>query len=265
MQIRAIIVVLVTLIFMSCGMSVFTTQSSDYTPKYPEELMLRLKGEIKGNGVSDDFAVIIGANTEVRHRGNISFTYQALIESGYQRKNIFILDTASRTPYFPKTDTTSIDAVRQLFWYLSAVVEKDDTLLVYVSGHGVRVKDQSYIKLNGKELMASEVFIEMLDALEPATGFMFMDHCYWGIELRPAGCQWVTLTVTRSNVTSKGTAFPRLFWAGVRDALSIQEAFEFAKENDPNTKSTDNRPKLFIGECTHKLALPIAIDRVISY
>src|SRR5688572_13056904 len=91
------------------------------------------------NGVVDHFAVLIGANTELRHRGNLSMAYQVLIEQGYRAENVYILDSEGEAVFFPTTDRTTRETMQSLFEHLRDIVEPQDTLFIYVTGHGRRV------------------------------------------------------------------------------------------------------------------------------
>src|SRR5688572_21509321 len=72
----------------------FTSTSSEFVPPEPEALQARIVHEgSTPNGQVDHFAVLIGADTELRHRGNLSLAYQVLLEQGYDRQKIYILDS----------------------------------------------------------------------------------------------------------------------------------------------------------------------------
>jgi hypothetical protein len=57
-----------------CALSgFFTSTSSEFKPSPPDTLESRLGMENESpNGKVDHFAVLIGANTELRHQGNLS-------------------------------------------------------------------------------------------------------------------------------------------------------------------------------------------------
>lgn len=250
-----------SLFLASCGSGIFKMTDSNFTPAYPEHLIERLYGKIGGNGQVDHYAIIIGANTEMRHRNTISFAYQILLERGYLAKNVFILDSASRTPIFPKIDFTTYDSIRQLFWHISRVVEKHDTLLVYVTGHGNRIKDEPYLMLNEGEHLDPESLLKLIDDVKPRSGMLFLDQCYWGQEFKPEGCEWTTITVSTTTTTSSGDMFPRLFWSYFRgkdrDLVSIESAFLRAKREDKSTQKKENHPEITVGSCFQSYQLPI--------
>src|SRR5262249_17398688 len=79
-------------VLSGCAMTGWLSSSPhphDAPPKEQSALEERLlsDGE-RPNGQVDHFAVLIGANTELRHRGNLSMAYQVLVEQGYDARNI---------------------------------------------------------------------------------------------------------------------------------------------------------------------------------
>ena len=239
------------LLIAGCASEPITT-SSLYTPPHPSQLYRYLGFVPKGNGKPDMFAVIIGANTEHRHRGNISLAYQVLIEQSYKRQDIFILDTDDSGPFFPRIDVTSRDAVEALLGYLKDTVEQDDTLLVYITGHGKRVNNQPSVVLNMGEMFRISELIHQLSLINPSKGFLFIDHCYAGESVIPPNCQWNVVTVSTDTTTSWATSFPRLFWNAFRwGEETIEDAFWYAVEHDKGTRSGKNHPALHKGNCAN--------------
>ena len=235
---------------------IFKITSSTYQPNYPDDLLRRIKKE-KPNNKPDHFAVILGLNTEQRHQGSISLSYQVLIERGYKRENIYILDPEGKTPIFPTTDTTSINSVEILFKHLSEIVGIDDTLLIYITGHGKRIDKKSHLVLNMSEILPAEDFIKILSKIHPSVGMIFADHCYWSSDFKPDDCNWVSIAVSTTETTSSGTSFPRLFWWSTRRGETILSAFNEAKREDISTKKKENRPSINFGACLLKDKLNI--------
>lgn len=215
------------------------------------------------NGQVDHFAVLLGAHTELRHRGNLSMAYQVLIEQGYKRDNVYILESDSDGTFFPTTDVASRATVTRLFDHLRKIVEKQDTLLIYVTGHGRRVNATSEadgqaqtigvstIVLNETEELADWELAEMLQGLEPASGIAFFDQCYGAIFATiTRACNFVFITTAAEDETSYGVAFPRAFWTAFRTAkpaaepTSVLDAYRFAAREDRGTQLGYNRPQI---------------------
>jgi len=227
-----------------------TGLKSSFVPPHPSHLLDRIRPIPKGNGVVDHFALLIGANTEYRHQGNLSLAYQVLIEEGYKRDNVFILDVNTGSPIFPKTETTSRLAVYEIMRFLRNVIEPHDTLLVYVTGHGAKDELKSNIMLNPSQKMGVPEFVALLRRVKPKAGMLFMDQCYAGYSVRIHQCNWYVVTVATDDTTSQGTSFPRYFWDAFRQgAKTVQEAFESAHGRDEATKKGENQPKIWVGDC----------------
>jgi hypothetical protein len=244
-----------------------SSQHLDLKGKEPIALEERIAevGE-KPNGKIDHFAVLIGANTELRHRGNLSMAYQVLIEQGYKAEDIFILDSEGETPFFPVTDVTTRASMHRLFSYLRRVVEPHDTLFIYVTGHGRRVTADkedngqkgtigvSTILLNKSEEMSEWEFGTLLDGLFPETAIAFFDQCYGArFSMIAKSCNFVFITTADEAETSYGVTFPRAFWAAFREPelskapTTVLDAFKFAMVADRGTRLGFNRPKIANG------------------
>jgi hypothetical protein len=218
------------------------------------------------NGKVDHFAVLIGANTELRHRGNLSMAYQVLVEQGYTRDKIYILDSEGDSDFYPAAEKTSRAAMYRLFAHLKRIVEPHDTLLIYVTGHGRRVVADSEdngrqstigvstILLNRSEEMSDWEFGTLLDGLNPEIGIGFFDQCYGAkFSMIANSCNFVFITTASADETSYGVSFPRAFWGAFRDPAlahkppSIVEAYEYATNTDRGTRMGYNRPQLTKG------------------
>jgi hypothetical protein len=262
------IALLVTGLGLETGCAVTSWLSSSHAPEIKPKEPIALENRLaedgeKPNGEVDHFAVLIGANTELRHRGNLSLAYQVLLEQGYKAENIFILDAEGETPFFPVTDVTTRDAMHRLFAHLKRVVEPQDTLFIYVTGHGRRVTADkedngqkgtigvSTILLNKTEEMSDWEFSTLLDGLNPETGIAFFDQCYGArFSMIAKSCNFVFITTADETETSYGVTFPRAFWSAFREPdlskgpLSVLDAFKFAMVADRGTRLGFNRPKI---------------------
>jgi hypothetical protein len=189
------------------------------------------------------FALIIGLNAEERHRGNISLAYQVLLESGYKRNNIFILDISTSGPFFPKTETTSFASFQKIVSILVNVVGQEDDIIIYVTGHGDVINGIPYMNLNPSERIEPREFLASLSMINAGQALLFVDQCYWIEQLPPPRCNWTVISVSTQSSTSHGVGFPRLFWSSFRnDITTAQDAFTYALLNDVSTQFGENIP-----------------------
>jgi hypothetical protein len=226
------------------------------------ENRILIDGSVKNDRV-DHYAVLIGAHTELRHRGNLSLAYQVLIEQGYRRENVYILESEGDATFFPTTDVASRATVTRLFDHLRKIVETQDTLLIYVTGHGRRVTATSEsdgkaatvgvstLVLNSREELADWELAAMLEGLEPAAGIAFFDQCYGAIFATiTRACNFVFITTAAEDETSYGVAFPRAFWAAFRmpppvgTMTSVLTAYRHAERVDRGTQLGYNQPQI---------------------
>ncbi len=237
------------LIFFLCfilSCATFRLTHTEYFPPSPQRLEQTLnKYHKKGN----DFAVLIGGRSEIRHKNNISIAYQTLLSRGYRPQNIFILDSdGGNPPQFPITDTTTKQTIGKLFWWMSKNINTSNTLLIYMTGHGIKRKfNTSVFTLNTIEDLRKFEFIQILREIHPKYGIVITDFCYWGVIKDESLKNWVFMSVTDDDHTSYGTVFSRKFWRYQlkNKSASIIESFVFAGNNDPGVKKGANRPDIY--------------------
>lgn len=199
------------------------------------------------------YAVLIAGNSEDRHRNNLSMSYQVLLEQGYNREDVFIFDSeGGDTPLFPITDQTTERTIQMLFLWLSDHVTENDSLFIYMTGHGTKttsIRQSAYV-LNNGQILEKQTFIEMLETINPKVGIVFADFCYWGsITGHKRLNEYIFITATDDDHVSYGTTFARAFWKSFRKVekqMSILDSYIDAYANDPFTskRKDANHPSL---------------------
>lgn len=258
----------VALVVLTSGCALtswFTSTSNEFQPPDPELLSVRLATEgTEPNARVDHYAVLLGGDTDLRHRGNLSLAYQVLIEQGYSRDHIYILDSEGDTPFFPITDVTTRASVFMLFKHLGHVIEPEDTLFIYVTGHGRRITADevaagkngvigvSTLVLNPGEELAQDEFSNLLEQIAPKAAIALFDQTFWGPFSSPKLCNYVVITTSQPEDPSHGNAFPRAFWGAFRERKnmripSIFDAFKFAMVADRETTLGRNKPRISHG------------------
>ena len=248
---KKLITILLSAVFLfSCGTANFSQTKPTYSAPTPNKLIKRLSN-ISPNGKPDNFAILLGASTELRHKANLSIAYQTLLEKGYKKENIFILDSDGLSPFFPSDGTTSKASVKLLFEKLAKIVEKEDGLFIYITGHGRRVSASgigvSTISLNAGEELSYSQLINMLDGISPKYGFIFIDNCYTDLYITPNLDEFIFLSVSTPTTLSKNVSFPRTFfkiWRNENEPSSIQSIFKKTIIEDRATIQGFNKPKL---------------------
>jgi len=260
------------LLLASCA-DTFRMTYSVFIPSSPIRLEERLKTEpILDKNIQEPrhFAVLIGGNTEDRHRNNLSLAYQVLIEQGYKRKDVFIFDSEGGSPaIFPITDATNAKTIKIMFEWLANNVTERDSLMIYMTGHGRKMipSNESAYVLNKAENLLKKDFAKMISNIHPNVGIVFGDFCYWGAFTESKGIEkYIFITATDDDHVSYGTTFGRAFWNSFRlynKEMSVYEAYLEALVNDPLFARKDanhpslsffgTRPELFniLGEKIH--------------
>lgn len=242
---RLILVAL--LLLCSCG-SIFTSTSFKFTPTAPARLEKRLSGHKSGQDGPKHYAVLIAGHSELRHRNNLSISYQVLLEQGYNSNNIFILDSEGGTPpQFPITDQTNLQSLKMLLKWLADTVTENDSVLFYLTGHGKRDNNKSFFMLNKSETYEKSDFIKLVSLIRPNVGIIITDLCYWGAEMSPNYLkEYMWISATDDTHTSHGTTFGRAFWGSFREfkenKTSILDAYVYSVTNDTGTLKGNNHP-----------------------
>ena len=182
------------------------------------------------------FAFLIGANTEDRHRNNISLAYQVLIESGYNPRNVFIVDSEGGNPaIFPLDATATTNSIKLVFETLRENITKEDTIFIYLTGHGEKKDDEVFLLANKQEKVSYKEFISEIMKLHPKSGIVFFDNCYFGVSGNRRN-EFSFISVASFTHVSIGNDFARYFFRYIRDHQenrpTVYEAFEFAKQKD---------------------------------
>lgn len=244
-QLKKFIILLFCLL-VGCVSNPFKMTEFEYKPPDAHRTLATLVN-VKTSPKIEHFALLIGANTEQRHRNNLSLAYQVLIEQGYDRRLIFILDSEGGNPVtYPLTDVTTYDSFDTILGWLQKNMGVEDTLLVYITGHGTK----SGLVFNKKQTIQKSIFWSMLEkTIYPSKGIIFTDICYWGAHEHMWDIEkstWVILSVTDSEHTSQGSSFPRLFWRSFRELneKSLSSHWGWAVSRDPGVKSQGNRPQI---------------------
>ena len=209
----------------------------------------------------DKYAILISGSTNYRHKENLSLAYQVLLENGFDKGNIFILDTdGERGAFYPTDYDASRASVEDTIGFLSNYIDEKDLLFFYVTNHGGRTEaiskdgqaiEESTICLFDGDMPESELEI-LLSSLNYKKAVMVFDQCYsGGFAERMGYGNNICIAASDSDKSSWGNTFPQAFFKAWRDIsadrnmdkrISIQEAFDYAVENDDYAKKGDNNP-----------------------
>lgn len=246
--------------------SLFLSGCGDF-PK-PVNLERRLSQEVATqNHTEDKYAVIISGNTDYRHKENLSLAYQVLLENGFQKENVYILDDeGDKTAFYPVDDIASKEAIKMLFGHLAKRVDSKDLLFVYTTGHGGRTSIDKEINgetkrikvfgiaIPGEDLLETEM-AEYLSDVHPRAGVLVYDQCYsGGFAERTGRGNYIGISASEADELSHSNTFPQTFFGAWRNKsadknndgrLSIREIFDYTVQNDEKTKDGSQKPQFF--------------------
>ncbi len=238
----------------------------------PQKLEQRIAHEnAQPNGKSDKYAVLINGSDEWRFRMDTCLIYQILLENGFQKENIYILDEEGKEDFlYPADDIAGRKIIEALFAYLAKKVDENDTFVVHISDHGTR-NEIPLENSNSNEIQEvteivlpygniNELDLERyLSKIKPKWGLVTTDICYGGaLATRVGKGKYVGIAQT----TAKDLGYERMrdsfggfFYQAFRKtgeadengdgSVTLNEAFDYAKEKHSWSKLRIVIPQLF--------------------
>lgn len=219
----------------------------------PERLNQRIAQEKLIPPLGNKYTVLISGQTEERHEKNLSLAYQVLLESGFLKDNIYILDyEGDKTAYYPVDDHANPVSVRAVLAHLQARISSEDLLLIYITDHGDKerrvvrtgkLKERRNVSVFGlqEENMDEIELAFYVEQIKPKIGIYIFVQCYGGgFADRLAGSGRITIAANAKDKMCDGFSFSQPFFNAFRDRgadingdgrISIQEAFEYALKN----------------------------------
>ncbi len=235
-------------------------------PQKYKNLEKRISEEVaRPNWEPDKYGVIIcGKNDNITYKENLSLAYQVLLENGFQKENIYVLDgKGNKSPSYPVDGSASKGTIKKLFNHLDKKIDSNDLLFLYVTDHGEKVKkihnngninDLSTIVIPDGHLLETEME-EYLSQINPKTGILVFDQCYGGgFAKRTGKGKYIGISACESNNVSVSNTFPQAFFNSWKDSTSdfnkdgrtsVKEAFYYAAENDYHSITSHQRPQIY--------------------
>ncbi|MFA5887712.1 MAG: C13 family peptidase [Candidatus Nanoarchaeia archaeon] len=216
-----------------------------------------------GNG-PEKYAVLISGQTEERHALNMTLVYNFLLDNGYEKNNIQVLDGkgSDRLYCYPVDAAATVDNVRAAFESLESKLDKDDSLFVYVSDHGGQTYTPkgdalSTISTNDGSTLDQRTFEGFVNDLNYGLGVFIFDQCYSGgfaeetghgnnVSIASASADESAYSGGIHNSFTayfiKAYIFSQFSDGNLDGNVSITEAFEYADSNNPYTVQDLQQP-----------------------
>lgn len=132
---------------------------------------------------------------------------------------------------------STADEVKKAFATIRASIKPDDTVFVFMIGHGSTDSKQYKMSLVGPDLTATD-YATMIKGLNTRRVVIINMTSASGDFLKPVSNEgWITITATRSGQEQNATRFPEYFVAALSNPeadqdkngrVSVLEAFDFA-------------------------------------
>ncbi|MBI2102297.1 caspase family protein [Candidatus Woesearchaeota archaeon] len=203
------------------------------------------------------YAVIINGDTSALHKGNVTEAYHTLRAVGYADENIFLF-----TSNFPRgSDFSSIttlatkESVELVLTRLEDIVDENDTLLVYTTGHGNKDKNGTTVVLDDAELSADRLR-ELIENTRAGKYIVVADQCFSGGIVAAVSSiegEVAAYSSTDADHTTYCKSFARPFWESFKDSsadsdgdgtVELEEAFDHAAHSHLN-KDEEGSPQKF--------------------
>lgn len=214
---------------------------------------------------SEKYAVMISGESEKRHRENLALAYDVLLENGFRKRNIYILDDkGEKRSAYPVDGLASKGTIKAMFDNLGKRIDSNDLLFVYTTGHGERVIFRS--EINGKRHdrecsrlkvlgdVSEDDMAEYLEGVHVGVGVVVSDQCYGGGFAEAVGKgNYIGISASGAGQISESNTFAQAFFNSWRDKMadtnrdertSIREAYEYANAYDINAHSGKQMPRL---------------------
>ncbi len=140
----------------------------------------------KSLNMENRYVIIINGDTSRLHLGNVERFYQTVLNLGYIDQNIYIL---SPYPVAKRSEAGKFNHLKatyhniKIFFHsLKNILNKDHEVLIYVTGHGERLKTKkkSGVALEKNYILEQSQFSNFVNNLSFSQLILVMDTCYSG-------------------------------------------------------------------------------------
>ena len=215
------------------------------------------------------YAILISGSNEKRDKLDLTFAYQILLEDGFERTNIHILDSDGKeTQLYPVEGRATKSRIKKILGELAGKIEQDDLLFVYFTGHGDRGRlskskreDVSAIELSRTYMNQIELK-KLLDQIRGGRIVVLADVCYGGGIAQAVSskrCIGISGCKAETGVYGDvGDTFGFFFMGAYRDIkesdlnrdgrVSIDEAFLYAGDRRMRSRRRWTEPTIYPSE-----------------
>jgi len=228
--------------------SMFLTGCDSYQPQNQRLEQRRLEQRIARqeyvqNNTRDKYGILFSGNTDSRYRENLSLVYNTLVQEGFDKNNIFVLDYDGHQDdkKYPVDGAATKDNLQKTLEEIRKGLDNQDIFFMYTTDHGGREDGESNISLpNSEELKESELQ-DYLKGFNPNYGVLVFDQCYsGGFAERLGKGRFIAISAGENELTWS-SALPDAFFGAYQNKsesdlnedgnISVREAFDYSLKN----------------------------------
>jgi len=218
-----------------------------------------------GYDAPERYALMISGATEDRDIADLSLAYETLLEKGFKKENIYILDSDGVEAWdYPVFGTASKKDIIKAIGELEKKVTSNDLFFLFTTDHGNRVEKSlfglidyeiSTFVLGGDEEISQLELAAELERVKPSLGIYLFDQCYsGGFAEQFGGKNIVAIASSKADELAWGDEgdtmgyhFLDAFMKYTADEnedgkVSIKEAFDYMLKNHTKTIGGDQTP-----------------------
>jgi len=201
---------------------------------------------------SEQYAILINQDSEEeRHINNLELATNTLLSNGYDPCNIYALSDQNKSSNCPSNQFKANKAnLKLLVENVENVLEEDDSLLIYITGHN----DPDVITLASKEIPHTS-FKKIFSSLKPLDLILIVDTCYAETltSNMTKATNWISFAGCSKDREMSCSLFTPVFWQNLAGPnQSINNAFEKAnleyRQYVDNGEMTPNQAKVAMSQ-----------------
>lgn len=201
----------------------------------------------------DKYAILVSADGEDKYKENITFGYQSLLRTDFNKDHIYVLSGHKGIGSYNRGEATQ-ENLSKILDELKEKIDGDDLVLFYITNHGGNKYlffGESEVEFDGENITASDLN-DMFSGINPNYVIAVFTQCKPGEFLDYFGQNnGIAIGSSRANKNSFENDFSIAFFEGVggkdKDGnninadsnndsrLSIEELFDYASKNDEKT------------------------------
>jgi len=215
---------------------------------YPDQIPnQRLEERLSGSELVQDekrkkYGILLAGHAgygKWRMDSHIALAYQTLLQEGFDKDNIFVLDSNGYQYHnrYPIDGKATKDNLQKILSKISRGIGKNDLFFLFTTSHGGVKDNKSYLCLLNEQLSSRELE-RYLMGIRPKNGVLVFNACHSGSFARGLGRgPFIAISATSETGIAVGSAVPNAFFGAFKHPykadrnndgeVSVKEAFDY--------------------------------------